>query len=249
MRVLVTRPEAQGRRTAARLGALGHEPLLVPLTAIRPTGAAPPPGPFAAAIVTSANAVPALAGWIGDEPGRAALPVFAVGERTAEHLRAAACASVRDAADEGGDAVALARLVRSAVPAGARLLLATGRDRKAEPAAALRAAGYDLAIWDVYAAEPARELPVALADALRAGRLDAALHYSRRSAETALALAAGAGLLPPFHALAHHALSDDIAEPLRRAGAGRVAVAARPDEEALLQGLGPAYSPSGGAGC
>lgn len=249
MQVLVTRPEAQGRRTAARLRALGHEPLVAPLLEIRPTGTTPPPGAFRAAIVTSVNAVPALAAWLRRAPGPGHGPVFAVGERTAERARMAGLESVEDCAGQGGDAAALVRRIRCAVPAGSALLLAAGRDRKAEPAGSLLAHGYDVAVWEVYEAVMEAEIPPLLASALRTGSLEAALHYSRRSAETAVRLVAGAGLSEPFRALLHHALSADVAEPLRAAGAGRVKVAARPDEAALLQGLGPAHSPSGAPGC
>lgn len=228
MRVLVTRPREQGERTAARLAALGHEPLLAPLLSVRPTGAPPPRGPFDALIATSANAAPALAGF------DRTLPVFAVGERTAAAVRAAGFADMRAAE---GDASRLAALVAGALPATARLLHVAGRERKSEPEAALAARGFTVETFVAYEAVAAQALPEILARALRERALDAALHYSRRSAETALALARAAALADAFLSLRHLCLSQDVAAPLREQRTARLIVAEEPDEAALFTAL------------
>jgi uroporphyrinogen-III synthase len=128
MRILVTRPREQGEATAARLAALGHEALVAPLLTIMPTSGSPPAGPCDALIVTSANAVPALAGF------EKARPVFAVGERTAAAVREAGFMNTRVAQ---GDGASLATVVANALAPGARLLHVAGRDRKPEPQASL----------------------------------------------------------------------------------------------------------------
>lgn len=241
MRVLVTRPADQAERTAERLRAMGHTPLVAPLLVVEPTGAAPPPGPFVAVLATSANAVPHLQAWAGDRAGPD-LPVFAIGERTAALAREAGFGGVRNAAALGGDAAGLVRLVRGEIgPSGAMLLVA-GRDRKPEPASALAAAGYRVAVWEAYAAVAAPRLPPVLEHALGSGGLDAALHYSRRSAAIALALAEAAGLSRAFLSLLHHAISEDAAAPLAGAGASRIRVAAAPDEDSLMAALGAGNS-------
>ena len=66
----------------------------------------------------------------------------------------------------------------------------------------------------------------------------AALHYSRRSASLAAALAKAAGAEEPFLKLEHVCLSRDVAEPLLAIGATRVAVAETPDEASLFRTLG-----------
>jgi uroporphyrinogen-III synthase len=76
--------------------------------------------------------------------------------------------------------------------------------------------------------------PALLIDALHAGTLDAALHYSRRSAEAFVAGAYAARLDSPALALRQLCLSDQVAMPLRSAGAPTVAVAAHPDEASLF---------------
>jgi uroporphyrinogen-III synthase len=230
MRVLVTRPHAQAEATARRLESLGHEALVAPLLAVVATGEPAPPGPFAALVVTSANAVPALM-----ELDRA-LPVFAVGERTAGFVCDAGFAVVTAA-----DAKALTgTILQAAIPgarAQARLLHVAGRDRKPEPQASLEAAGFPVTTWTAYEAVAERALPAAIRAALHDGTLDAALHYSRRTAETALTLARAAGLQKGFLRLVHACLSEDVAAPLREQGAPHLIVAHEPDEASLFAAL------------
>jgi uroporphyrinogen-III synthase len=228
MRILVTRPREQGEATAARLAALGHEALVAPLLTIVQTGETPPGGPLGALLVTSANAVPALAGF------DRTLPVFAVGARTAALVRAAGFTEVRSAEGEGAS---LAALVANAVSPGARLLHVAGRDHKPEPQASLARAGFALETFVAYEAVAAAVLPDSLDRMLREGSLDAALHFSRRTAETALALARAAGLNARFLSLRHLCLSADVAAPLREQGAARLIVAGEPDEASLLAAL------------
>ncbi|BAQ44929.1 MULTISPECIES: uroporphyrinogen-III synthase [Methylobacterium] len=253
LRVWVARPLPAGRRTAERVAALGHRPLLAPVLALAPSGAPPPDGPFDALVLTSASAIPAVAGT-----RFAALPAYCVGGRTAAAARAAGLGSVHESVHEAaGDAAALAGLIGRTLPPGARLLHAAGRERKDEPAATLGRRGYHLTVWVAYAATPLPALPAAVAAALADeglaagnlargslsrvnlddGSLDAALHYSRRSAATALGLARAAGREAGFRRLVHHCLSADVAAPLVAAGILSHVVAARPDEDALMAGL------------
>ena len=82
---------------------------------------------------------------------------------------------------------------------------------------------------------------------LRDGTIDAALHYSRRSAELALTLTERLGIGDAFLLLHHACLSADVAEPLLAAKAFALAVAARPDQESLLDLLSdPSWARSTG---
>ncbi len=234
MRIWVARPEPGATRTGQRLLALGHAPLVAPVLAIRPTGAALPDDTFAGLLLTSANAVAALTA--ADRARFGARPAFAVGGRTASLARRAGLDAVLEA---GGDAAALSALVRATLPAGSALLHLAGAERKAEPAASLGAAGYALTTVIAYAAVAEPALPPSVAEALAADppALDAVLHYSRRSTETAQLLARRAGRSGAFGALKHYCLSSDVAAPLVAAGLDAPFVAARPDEESLLMGL------------
>jgi uroporphyrinogen-III synthase len=70
--------------------------------------------------------------------------------------------------------------------------------------------------------------------ALAAGAIDGVLHYSRRSADAFTALALAAVIDLKQLATKHYCLSAQVAEPLHQAGVAAPAVAATPDEAALL---------------
>ena len=237
MRIWVARPEPGASRTGERLAALGHDPMVAPVLTVATRTQPPPAGPFAGILLTSANAVPVLAALLAQRPAHDTL-VFAVGSITAA-AAARAGAAVRDA---NGDAAGLARLVQATLAPGSTVLHLAGAERKREPAATLVAAGYRVATFVAYEALAAAALPAAVAGALdetdAETRLHAALHYSRRSAATALDLAAAAGRGGAFAALRHYCLSADVAEPLVAAGIEVHFVPTRPSEDALLAGLG-----------
>jgi uroporphyrinogen-III synthase len=225
MRVLVTRPREDAERTAARLRASGHDPLVVPLLSVAVTATPPPDLRPDALLVTSAHAAPALA-KLEYKDRR----VFAVGERSAAAVRAA---GFHDVSPAGGDAAGLAALIARSLPHGSVLLHVAGRDRKPEPETSLRAAGYAIRVWEAYEATAAKILPAALSCALTAGRIDGVLHYSRRSAALLVKLVDRAGLLPRLRSVTHVCLSADVAVPLAGLDAV-ILVAAEPHETALL---------------
>jgi uroporphyrinogen-III synthase len=241
MRVLVTRAQGAAERTAEKLRARGHEAVLAPVLRIARTGEAPPPGSFDAIILTSATAAPSLA-FLAAAAER--VPIFAVGERTA----AAAAALRHDVRMADGDAASLAGLVSRTMPRATKLLHIAGVNRKPEPEAALLALGFSVATWVAYEAIAAERLPEAALHALHGEGLDAALHYSRRSARLVLDLVHHAGATAPFLALAQVCLSADTAAPLRAGGARSVTIAAHPDESSLLAALDQCAEKCGRAG-
>ena len=83
MRLLVTRPQADGERTAARLRARGHHVTLAPLLRIEPVDFEFPRAPLSAVVITSANAARAIARHSRRE-ALTALTAFTVGRHTAE---------------------------------------------------------------------------------------------------------------------------------------------------------------------
>jgi uroporphyrinogen-III synthase len=230
MRLAVTRPQADSERTATALRARGHQVLVAPLMRVEPV-TAECSGGWGGIIVTSANAPGAMAA----NPAGSALrklPVFAVGRRSADAARQAGFADVISA---GGDVRDLLRLIveRRADAAGPLLYLA-GEDRAADLLGELTARGIAAEMRIVYRAVTAL-YPPELVAALKAGEIDAVLHFSARSAANYLAGARVAGLLAEALAPRHVCLSATIAEPLKAAGATRVAIAARPNEAALLE--------------
>lgn len=229
MRIVVTRPEADAERTAAALRKLGHDVIEAPLMRVEPVGA-DLSGGWRAVVVTSANAP----GVVKDNTALHALPVFAVGRRSADAARAAGFADVTSA---GGDVRDLVQLIAERrVPSP--LLYLAGEDRAADLVAELAVHGIKAELRVVYRAVTA-PLPPALIAALQAGAVDAVLHYSRRSAENYVSGARGAGVVDVALMPRHLCLADTAAEPLSAAGATKVAIARHPDEAALFELLGP----------
>jgi uroporphyrinogen-III synthase len=232
LRILLTRPQADAERTAAALRARGHDVVVAPLLELELLfGADLGAGPWAALLVTSGNAVRALAGHKRRDELRGTR-VFTVGDRTAEAMRDCGFADVTSAAGNVND---LAAVVAARLQPPARLLYLAGEERSGDLAGLLRQKNFTVDTVLVYRAVAAADLPRAAAAALTAG-VDGVFHFSRRSAEAYLDAARHGGLLQ--QALAgpvHYCLSARIAEPLRQAGAVNVRVAARPDEPALIE--------------
>lgn len=232
MRILVTRPEPEADRTAARLAGLGHDPVLAPLFA---------PTPVAADLAITADALavtsPRTVAFL-DQPVLArfrARPVFAVGDRTAGALRAAGFSDVRSAAGAIGDLAAL--IVASGLAPGTVILSPGGESRAGDLAGALAGHGLIVEARAVYRMVALPALPETAAAALAAGTLDAALHYSPNAATTLLRLAGAAGLAARLAQIRHVCLSDAVAEPLRALGFPDVTVAAAPQEDALIAAI------------
>ncbi len=231
MRILITRPAADAERTAVALRARGHEVIVAPLltVALLPD-AELGDGPWSAILVTSANAVRAIAGHKRRDQLRR-IPAFVVGKQSAQDLRAAGFAEVSCA---NGNVDDLTELVAARLKPPARLLYLAGEERAGDLAGALRAKNFVVDTVAVYRVVAAQTLP-AEATAALAGGLDGVLHYSRRSAEAFLAAARKSGLLEAaLTKPVHYCLSAKVAEPLRQAGATDVRVAVQPDEAALM---------------
>jgi uroporphyrinogen-III synthase len=183
-------------------------------------------GEWGSVAVTSANALTATA----DNAALArlrSLALFTVGRRTA-----AAAQNFADVHSADGDVHDLVRLIAREHRSG-RILYLAGEDRSADLVAELERHGVTAEMRIVYRAVTA-PYPPHLTDALQAGSADAALHFSRRSAENYVAGARGAGIENAALGVRHFCLSRQVAEPLIAAGAERVEIAPQPEESALL---------------
>jgi len=230
VRVLVTRPEPDAVDTAGRLSALGLEPVIFPLMRMEVTKARlPKPDGLSGLIVTSANGLRALEQRRAISP-YLPLPLYAVGEKTAQAAEAAGFASVITA---DGDAGALIELVAEKARTGTYFYPsaeATARDLPK----ALAASGHLVIAAEVYRMVAEIRLPDTIADSLAQGGIAAALIYSRRTAElfaemTELVLSPDAR-----RALTLICLSENTAAPLLSHGFVRVVLADYPSEEAMM---------------
>ena len=191
MRLLVTRPQPEAAETAARLVAAGHLVLIDPLLTIE---FSPPPAGIqdpAALIVTSRNAVRAIADW----PIAAAwrpLPVFAVGAETAKTLTEAGFVDVRVGP---GDAAALVDFVAAEGRGLAGpILYLRAEEPAADIAGALGAVGLAVESVVAYRAIAAEDFLPATRQALEQGDIDGVLFFSARTAATFSAIAGRTGL-------------------------------------------------------
>jgi uroporphyrinogen-III synthase len=231
VRLLLTRPEPDAERTAATLRRRGHTVVVAPLIRIEVFADAEiGAGPWAAILVTSANAAHAIAVH-QRKKALERVPVFAVGERSAQAMREAGFADVSSANGGVGD---LARLIGERTTPAFSLLYLAGADRAGDLGAKLAARGFVVQTAVVYRAVAIDELPRAAADAL-AKDIEGVLHYSRRTAEAYVSAARRIGMLESALKPAQFCLSAQIAEALAQAGAAVIHVAPRPVEAALIE--------------
>lgn len=227
--MLVTRPAPDASDTAARLGALGIEPVLCPLLEFEalPTSLPDPRG-FAAIAITSGNTLRALE-QRGVLPGLLHLPVYAVGDRTAAMARALGFTRVQSANGAFADLVGL--LAHSGI--AGPVLYPTARDFAGDLAKSLAPYGLMVITARLYAMNAVTSLPEPVLADLQAGRLHAALFYSRRTAAAFVALTT---------ALDRHlrtqlgmlCIAEAVAEPLIDAHFVRIGLAEHPSEEAMM---------------
>jgi uroporphyrinogen-III synthase len=224
LRVLITRPVAEAQALARRLEVLGHDILIEPLLTIEPLPAVLDLKGVQAIALTSTNAAPAL--------GAAThLPVFAVGAASAAAARAAGCLRVESA---GGDAASLARLiVASCRPEAGAILHPCGTEVREGLAAALSAAGFRVRRQEVYRALPAQAFSAATCAALRQG-IDAVLLFSPRTARIFAELVVRHALERCLGATDALCLSAAVADACRKLAWRCVRIAARPDQDALV---------------
>jgi uroporphyrinogen-III synthase len=245
MAVLVTRPHPDDETTAAGLRARGFEVLLAPMlrfeaVAFRDDEDAR----YGAVIVTSANALRGIAPHLSGSR-LLKLPLFAVGEHTASAARSAGFNHVISA---NGDATALREQMLASVKSRAlkkasTLLYLAGADLARDLAGELGERGFSVVTHTTYRMAPVANLPREVCDAFTANRVEAVLHYSRRSARAFLDAARAAGVEISALAIPQCCISDGVASVLRDAGATQLMVAASADENALFDTLDRALRP------
>ena len=224
----ITRALPDAEHTAARVRALGGEPVLAPLLSIAPCAYDTNISGAQAVLFTSANGVRAF-------PGARDCIALTVGDATAEAARAAGFTDVRSA---GGDVAALAALAKAQLDPGAGKLIHIGGEHIAgDLVGELRAAGFSAERRIAYAAHAATALPAAFHEPL-----DIVLFHSARAAQTFVALGA-----PGAAGLTAACLSAAVAEAAEKTGWKRVIVAPAPREDAFLAAALQGQNAAGGA--
>ena len=232
MRLLVTRPDPQGEQTVAALHERGHEVTSAPLLKIETQSADFGDARWTAIAVTSANAIRAIASH-SRLAEISALPVFAVGNRTAQAAQEIGFTNVISAE---GDADALAALVAETLPPESTLLYLAGEDRAGD----LAAGDAPVVTVVAYRAVKVQHFAPEVAAALARREVDGVLHFSTRSAQAYLDCASRDGILDAALAPLHVCISRQVAQPLAAAGAAAIRIAPRPDESAMIELVGRA---------
>lgn len=231
MRVLLTRPRDDSVELAQQLAGMGYEAVISPVIDIAPLEVAEFPEYCVAAIASSRHAIENTAPQHRKMLRSKAL--YLVGKRTELAARSQGFVEICCAAK---DAASLAAFILTNPPEGPLIYLAA-RHRKRELEDRLRASGLQVVTVETYEARACAALNAEAADALRTGALDAALHFSRRSAALFAALAEKAGLAQQAGGLRHICISQAAASGLLTLDARHIAIAREPDMPSMLAAL------------
>ncbi len=230
MRILITRPKEDAARFAELLQARGHEPLCASLLSVRFFD-----GPeltfenVSAILATSANGMRAFA----RRTVRRDLTILAVGPQTADAARAAGFERI-ECAD--GDASTLAEAVLGWVkPEDGVLLHAASADNEGRVKVLLAEEGYTVDVVLLYEVVAVAKLPVIAREALAHNALDATVVFSPRSAMALRDCILRANLAEACRRLAAVCISRATADALSPLAFGQIAVAAKPNQDAMLE--------------
>ena len=235
MRLLITRPEPDARELKDALAAQGHDVIIEPLLRIELLPITPDAlENLQAMLVTSRNGVRALAASAAVAAARD-LPIFCVGEGTAEVARESGFQRVSAGAGTARDLVPL--VSAKADLAGGALLHVAGEHLAFDLAAALAAQGFDARTLTAYRTLAAPSLSARTAQALGEGRIDAVVLMSPRTAAIFAQLVADAGLIDRAQKLRYICLSERVAEALGDLAPGRREIAAAPNSQGMLAAI------------
>jgi uroporphyrinogen-III synthase len=224
MKILITRPEEDGKEIAAKLAERGHQGFVAPLlTPNFQDGPEPDLTGVQAILATSANGIRA---FVRRSPRRD-FPIFAVGPQTAEEARKSGFTEVRNA---DGDAKALAQAATLWAAKKGVLLHVCGEDAPGTLAENLTLRGFTVRRCPLYAIVPATHLPDAARQALEDRALDAAMFFSPKSARIFGVLADGL----PTEDMTALCISPATAQALSPMAFAQIAVAAKPNQAAIL---------------
>lgn len=236
MHILLTRPEQDAADLKERIEALGHRVSLSPLLSIVYET---PPLDLAgvqALIATSRNGLKALSRSPA-LPAAKSLPIFVVGPGTAALARELGFSRVIEGPGRARD---LAGVIKAeAAPDGGELLHLSGDTLAFDTAEALTREGFRVRREIVYRSVPAQGLEPEVAQAIKAGRLDAVILMSPRTANVFVDLARAAGLGTEAGRLEFYCLSPAVAGALAPLAAQNVKIARLPNAEEMLAALAP----------
>lgn len=238
MRLIVTRPAEDAERQAAQIRALGHEPLIRPLMEVffEPLTPLQLDG-VQALIATSRNALRSLSrnGAFEDALG---LPVYCVGDSTADYARELGFSEVFSA--EGTAKALVPMIVHALDPDAGSLLYLTGHLLAFDLETPLKSSGFLVPRVILYETrESGAASAIQFAEALAEG-VDGVVLMSPRTSTIFVGLVKKFNLDREAGAITCYCYSDAIAGPLRGINGLTVQVSSHPTEADLMELIGPA---------
>lgn len=230
--VLVTRPRHLAGPLIDKLRAKGfevlHEPMLtiVPKREIRPQIQK-----RGVTMITSRTTLAMLQDRADEVADLLKRPCYCVGEQTA---LAAAAFGFEQIRTGSGDGETLAHMILEGEKRSAEVLHIGGVDVVPQAQAVLREAGQPLVHWPVYQAVERSEMSKPVAQAMRTGKIDAALFFSVRTAQTFVQMVLTQGLETCCTRMVALGLSPAVEVALAPLPWQRILVPPHPSEERAL---------------
>ena len=247
MRVLVTRPEPGGEKTARRLVAMGHEPVWLPLFEARITASPeelPPTDLISGLVATSARAFLMFARSKTPASSLRDVPVHAVGSATAAAAREAGFTDVREG---GGTAQSLIQTLAGqpeqvsagdeSARSGGTLVYLAGVPRTPVIESGLESRGMRHEVLECYEMTEISYSTDILISEILSPPPDAVLLYSSNAARRFSVLTDVPECRRSLDFMRFVCLSAAIADDLPKRWQGRAVIAERPDEASLLASL------------
>lgn len=231
--VWVTRPQPGADQTAARLRALGYEPLVAPLTEIVGVPADVSPLLDCAALVfTSANG----ARFFPRDAVQRLLtkPVFAVGAATADALHALGFLTV---VIGDNDATSLAPLIAARSEEGDAIGYICGRQRTGTLEQSLSELNREAVLIEVYDTKKVSQVTYSQTSFFETDAPRVILVYAQFSAQVLASMIAGSDGSQNIDNAHYIAISPRVAEALAPLGGQKIQIAATPNEAGMFAAL------------
>ncbi len=228
MRLFITRPQKECNETSKRLKNLGHQTLEAPLFEIEAIKLEPQKE-IGALIVTSLNGVRSL----GHLNLNKSLPVFTVGDRTANEAQKNGFQNIHSAKGTEQDLIAL--ILEKSDGINGKFIHFSGENIKGDLVGALKLRNIKAKREVTYRAKALNVMPKTLLRAIKLKEIDGGVFYSGRAATTFNKMIARNGLLENLGGLTAFALSEDIGASLKELGWKNIIVAKAPNEDELFK--------------
>ena len=232
MRILVTRPGAEGESLAIHLNDIGVDTLLEPLLTVKDRGVnGIKTDGVQAYLATSANGIRAL---VRTKPDFT-MPLFAVGDATATSARQGGFKTVHSAS---GDVEALTMLVKDILePKNGSLIYAAGSSQAGDLLGTLSKLGFNCRQEVLYETLPTRSFSPDTIASIKANTIDVVLLYSPKTAEIFVDLVRKSRLVRSCQTIKAACLSQEVAEKIKGISWNEIVIAREPTHEALMKTL------------